>query len=204
MDHKLNNVQALYDSSYELYNTVVKAGDASADSIIFNLYEAIENLKNCWKGIDAGKNIQRVIEVHNEMVKVRNALATLAQDSSGVAVTYRDIQNSNNAGLEYLTVITTDQKQELEAYSDTADTIDIVPEAERGKTLIDTANTDLSTFISNVNTKYTDIMDNWTAGTGRENADSAYREFISNVRRYQNNLTEVSESITSALKNYTF
>lgn len=204
MDHKVENVQDLYNSSYDLYNTIVVGGDASADSIILNLYEAIENLKTYWKGIDAGKNIQQVIEVYNEMVRVRNALATLAQDSSSVAVNYRDIQNTNGAGLEYLSVITTDQKSELEAYSDTADTINIVPEAERGKTLIDTANTDLDTFITNVTDKYNEIMENWTAGTGRDSADSAYTEFVGNAKKYKNNLTETSENITSALKNYTF
>lgn len=204
MNHSVDNVQDLYNASYELYNTIVVGGECSADTIISNLYEAITILKTYWKGADAGKNIQDVIEVHNEMVRVRNALARLAQDSSSVAANYRDIQNTNGAGLEYLSVITTDDKEELESYTDTADTVNIVPEAERGKILIDTANTDLDTFITKVDRQYQEIMNNWTAGTGRDSADSAYTEFVANTKKYKETLTDASENITSALKNYTF
>lgn len=204
MNHKVNNVQGLYSSATDLYNTIVVNGDVSADSILANLYGGIENLKNNWKGIDAGKKIQEVIEVHNDMVKVRNALAQLSYDSSVVAAQYREIQNANGAGLEYLSPIKTEPKEELEPYTDTADTIDIVPAAEMGKTLIDTANVDLDTFISNVTYKYNEIMDNWTAGTGRDSAQGAFDEFVANTKRYKSILTEVSERITSALKNYTF
>ena len=61
MNHKVNNVQQLYVSATELYNNIVVGGDASADTIITNLTEAIENLKQNWKGVDAGLKIQELI-----------------------------------------------------------------------------------------------------------------------------------------------
>ena len=85
MNHKVNNVQQLHMSAKELYDNIVVGGDASADTIIGNLVSAIENLKQNWKGVDAGLKIQELIKVHNEMVTVRNALAQLAFDSSKVA-----------------------------------------------------------------------------------------------------------------------
>ena len=45
-------------------------------------------------------------------------------------------------------------------------------------------------------------MDNWTAGIGRNNADSAFNDFMSNADKYKQILTDVSESIATALKNY--
>ena len=62
MNHKVNNVQGLYSSATDLYNTIVVGGDASADSILTDLHNGIENLKANWKGIDAGKKIEEVIE----------------------------------------------------------------------------------------------------------------------------------------------
>lgn len=204
MNHKVNNVQGLYASATDLYTKIVVGDDASADSILANLREGIENLKNNWKGIDAGKKIQEVITVHNEMVTVRNVLAQLSFDSSVVASQYRDIQNANGAGMEYLSPIQIQPAQVLQEHTDLADTVDIVPAAEIGKNHIDAANTDLDTFIQNVTYKYNEIMDNWTAGTGRDNAQGAFDEFVANARKYKNILTETSEHIAAALKNYTF
>lgn len=204
MNHKVNNVQGLYSSANDLYNIIVVSGDASADSILHNLHDGIDNLKNNWKGIDAGKKIQEVTTVHNEMVKVRNALAKLSYDSSVVATQYREIQNANGAGLEYFSPIKIEPAKVLPEHVDNADTVDIVPAAEAGKIAIDTANTDLDTFIQNVTLKYNEIMDNWTAGTGRDSAQSAFDEFVSNARKYKDILTDTSDHITAALKNYTF
>jgi uncharacterized protein YukE len=204
MNHKVNNVQGLYASSQDLYNIIVVGGDASADSIIHNLRDGIENLKHNWKGMDAGKKIQETITVHNEMVKVRNALAQLAYDSSVIASQYREIQVANGATLEYLSPLKTEPAQPLADHTDNADTVDIVPEAEQGRVCIDTANTDLDTFIQNVTQKYTELMDNWTAGTGRDGAQTAFDEFVANVKNYKNILTDTSDHVAAALKNYSF
>lgn len=204
MNHKVNNVQGLYSSATNLYTRIVAGGDASADYIIHNLHEGIENLKTNWKGADAGVKINEVIKIHNEMVGVRNALAQLAVDSSSVAKNYRDIQNANGAGLEYLNVINIESKEILDPHEDNADTIDINPAAELGKTRIDSANADLETFIRNATSILDEIMENWTVGTGRDSAQSAFDEFASNVKKYKDTLTDTSNHITDALKNYTF
>lgn len=204
MNHKVNNVQNLHESAVSLYNNVVVNGDASADAILTNLNQGIENLKNNWKGKDAGLRIEEVIKVHNAMVSVRNALASLAVDSSKVASNYREIQNANGAGLEDLTNLSFEAKTNLGDYTDTADTIDISAAAEQGKKLIDTANNSLDTFTSNVKVKYDEIMQNWTAGTGRDAAQNAFDSFISNANQYKQVLSDVSANITKALQNYTF
>ena len=204
MNHKVNNVQSLHESAMTLYNNVVVGGDASADAILYNLNQGIENLKQNWKGKDAGLRIQEVIKVHNAMVAVRNALAQLSVDSSKVAANYREIQNANGAGLETLTSLSFEAKTNLEDYSDTADTVDINPAAESGKNSIDNANNGLDTFIVAVKTKYSEIMENWTAGTGRDSAQNAFDSFVANVNKYKQTLSDVSTNITNALQNYTF
>ena len=90
MNHKVESVQGLHDSASNLYSKYVVGSDAaSADTILHNLLMGIENLKNNWKGRDAGYRIQEVINVHNAMVAVRNALAELSVASSKVSYEYR-------------------------------------------------------------------------------------------------------------------
>lgn len=205
MNHKVNSVQTLHDDAMALYNNVVIGGaDTSAETLINNLNSGIQTLKSCWEGKDAGVQIQNVVSVHNALVGIRNALAQLAMDSSKIASNYRDIQNANGAGLETLSVINCDTKIVMEDYSDTRDTINITPEANNGKAKIDAANNSMDGFISEVSKYYNSIMENWTVGTGRDNAVQAFDSFIANSNQYKEILSQVSTSIATALQNYTF
>lgn len=204
MNHKVNNVQQLHESAMDLYNNGVVGGDCSADSILHNLNQGIENLKVNWKGKDAGLRIQEVIGVYNGMVSIRNSLANLAVASSKTAANYREIQNANGARIEELTILTDEPKTVLGDYSDTNDTVDINQAAEVGKNFIDTANSSMDTFASLVREKYDEVMENWTAGTGRDVALNAFETFLNNLNQYKSTLTDVSENITKALQNYTF
>ena len=204
MDHKVANVQQLHDDAMFLYNNLVVGGENSADYILNNLSQSVNNLKNNWKGKDAGVRIQEIIEVHNAMITVRNALAQLSTDSSRVAVNYRNIQIANGAGLDELSVINYDTKNKLDSHSDTADTIDINPEADIARSLIDGANNSLDTFKTEVQFKMDDIMGNWTVGSGRSAALDAFNSFSANVNKYKETLSEVSSNITKALQNYNF
>ena len=205
MDHKVSNVTQLYDDATALYKTVCTGGDdASADGIITNLSTAIENLKGCWEGMDAGKQIQNIVQVHNAMVKIRNSLAKLSADASGVASNYREIQNANGAGLATLEPLTADEKSPIPDYSDTRDTVNITSDANTGKGKVDLAATNLPAFIQNVNTYYDQIMSNWQTGTGRDQAQAAFEEFMSNATSYNTALSEASESIATAITNYAF
>jgi len=204
MNHKVNNVQMLHEDAMYLYNTLVMGGESSADSILHNLSQGIENLKTNWKGKDAGYRIQEVITIHNAMVTVRNALAQLASDSAKIAVNYREIQNANGDGLETLSLISFDAKTFLGDYTDTADTIDINPEAEAGKNFIDAANNMIDTFKTDVKFRYQYIMENWTIGSGRDAAQGAFDSFLANADKYREVLADTTSNITKALQNYTF
>lgn len=205
MNHKVNNVGDLYSTASALYNEVVAGGsDSSADSIINNLSTAISNLKSCWEGKDAGIQIQNIIEVHNAMVQIRNALASLAADATSTAAYYREIQNANGAGLESYSRISFDTKTDIEDYTDNRDTINITPDANNGKAKVDLANSAISGFIDNVRRYYDDLMNNWTAGTGRDAAQGAFEDFLTNSSKYREKLAEVSNTIAQAIQNYSF
>ena len=200
MNHKVNDVQQLYTDARNLYNVVVKD---QADSIIADLGSAIAILKNSWKGVDAGVQINSVIDVYNGMANVRNALAGLAKDSSAVAVNYRDIQRLNSASIDALAPIEIDASiPPMEAYQDVRDTIDISTEAVSGKSKLDSTNDSYDAFRTAVDRYYNAIMENWQAGPGRNNAEGAFAEFMSNANKYKQILEDVSKSITTALSNY--
>lgn len=202
MNHKVKNVQELHDTAVTLYRDVVVGGESSADAILNNLVQGIEILKNNWKGRDAGYRIQELIKVHNAMVTVRNALASLAVDSSKVAANYRDIQIANGAKLDTLSVLSFEPKTNLEDYSDNSPGVDVPPVVETGRVKIDNANNGMDTFITNVKVKYDQIMQNWTAGTGRDAAESAFTSFITNANQYKQTLSDASLNIANALKNF--
>lgn len=201
--HKVNSVTNLYNDAKRLYDSyVVGSGEDSADTVLLNLGQGIETLKNSWKGIDAGVQINSVIKIYNAMVVVRNALAQLAVDSSTVAANYRAIQMSNAASMDALNPLTFDARTVMSEYTDTADTIDITPEANNGKNKIDAAITNLDSFTVAVRGVYDNIMNNWQSGTGRDNAVQAFESFNNSVNDYKQVLAEVSTSVTTALRNY--
>lgn len=205
MNHKVNSVQNLYDDAVGLFNNVVTGGaNTSADTIISNIMAGIDNLKGCWEGKDAGVQIQNLVVVHNGMVEIRNALGSLAVDSSKIASNYRNIQNANGAGLEELGVLSCEERAKTGDYSDTRDTVSITEEANQGKAKIDAANDAMDGFIGDVKKYYGQIMDNWTNGTGRDQATEAFDTFLANSAKYKETLNNVSNSITQAIKNYTF
>ena len=200
MNHRVNNVQQLYEDSKNLYNNVVLG---KADGIINDLNQAINALKSGWEGRDAGVQINNVVDVYNAMAKIRNALAELSKDSSTVASGYREIQNANRANLENLPPLVIEgEKSPMSPYQDDRDTINITAEAMNGKTLLDNVNNAYEEFKSDVNRHYQAIMDNWKAGFGRENAEAAFNDFMNNANKYKTILEDVSRSITDAIRNY--
>lgn len=205
MNHKVNSVQTLYDDARSLLNNVVVgSGEYSADTIISNIASGIEILKGCWEGKDAGVQIENLIQVHNAMIAIRNSLGDLAIESSKIAANYREIQNANGAGLDALIALTCENKTVLEDYTDNRDSVSINDTANSGKTKVDAANGAMDNFITEVKRHYSAIMDNWTQGTGRENAQEAFDSFINNSNQYKETLSTVSTSITTAIQNYTF
>lgn len=204
MNHEVKLVGELHESARSLYDNVVVKGDASAETMLEDLNSAVNNLKENWKGADAGLNIQRVIEIHNILVKVRNDLASLACDASKIAANYREIQITNGVDFPELEILTSTDKSPLEEYINTDDTIYIQPEADQGRVNIESVVNSIDTFIANVQQKYDEIMSNWTKGTGREVADESFHSFLENTQKYKNELNNVAESIANALKNYSF
>jgi uncharacterized protein YukE len=204
MGHKVASVQSLYDDSVALYNNVVEGdNDFSANRVIRDLEDGIANLKENWKGKDAGAQINNIIGVLNAMVTVRNALGTLSKESSKVAANYRDIQNSNGAGLESFAVLNSEDKVGMEAYSDDRDVIDIRPEVSGGLSKIQAAQSELETFIAETKKACDRIMENWTDGdTNREQAKSAIEAFYNNADTYKETLAQAAKSADTAVQNY--
>lgn len=204
MKHKVINVEELYYDSKSLLNNVNGGLEASADTIMKNLNEAIINLKNNWEGADAGVQIQKIVVAYNAMTEIANELAYLSIDSSTVASNYRNIQIINQANFSPLNPLNFTSYQKISDYVDKRDTININDEAKIGKERIDEANKEIVTFIESTRRLYDRIMNNWQIGTGRNRAENAFNEFINNSKVYRESLSEVSNNITRALNNYSF
>ncbi len=204
MNHKVNSVADLHDSATNLYTKVVIGSEpSSAASMILNLKEGIENLKNSWEGMDAGTQINNVVTVYNAVVKIKNVLAALSVETSKIAADYRAIQRANGANLaELISVKEEAPDTVMPEYSDTRDTVNITPDAVSGKAKVDAAKDAMDAFLSNVKKYFDEIMENWTAGPKRDEAKQLFDEFMAGGPHYKELLEEVSTSITTALQNY--
>jgi len=203
--HKVNSVADLHNDATTLLNThVLGSSDVSADGIIRTLVDSINVLKQHWEGADAGVQINDVVTVTNGMIALRNALGSLAVAASEVACNYRDIQRSNGAKqLPELQKLRVNDSTKLQPYTDNRDKVYIDGTALTGKQKIQTANANIVNFISNVTSKKNDILNNWTQGTGRDQADQAFNDFISKYNStYKPMLETVLEHIDIAIKNY--
>lgn len=200
MNHKVNNIQQLYDDTKDLYTNQVVG---EADAMLNDLNNCIIGLRNNWKGIDAGKNINKVIKTYNNIVFIRNSLLNLCIDTSTIAHNYREIQNANGAGLEELIVITGDSVSVMgEDEIDITDQVSINPEVSQAKASLDTCKNSIEGFITNVSAKFTSISDNWVMGPKREEAVSSFEQFGRIATDSQTFLNDVSADITTALSNY--
>ena len=204
MAHKVASVQTLYEDSMSLYNNVVVgSGEYSAATIIKDLDDGIANLKENWGGKDAGTQINNIIAVRNAMVGVSNALGILASESSKVAANYREIQNSNGAGLEQFGALNAETKTTVGEYSDDRDTIDIKPDVTAGQTKVNTAKSAMDGFIAKAKEDCNRIMENWTEGDqNREAAKEAIETFFAQADQYKEVLVQASNSVDTAIKNY--
>lgn len=204
MAHKVASVQTLYEDSMSLYNNVVVgSGEYSAATIIKDLDDGIANLKENWGGKDAGTQINNIIAVRNAMVGVSNALGILASESSKVAANYREIQNSNGAGLEQFGALNAETKTTVGEYSDDRDTIDIKPDVTAGQSKVNTAKSAMDGFIAKAKEDCNRIMENWTEGDqNREAAKEAIETFFAQADQYKEVLVQASNSVDTAIKNY--
>ncbi len=203
MNHNVSSVQTLHDDAYALYtNVVIGKNEYSSDTIIDNLNQGFQCLQNTWKGKDAGVQIENVVKVHNAMIGIRETLVLLATLTSQIAAKYREIQNSNGAGLESFSVIISDSKSLLPDYVDNVDTINITSDANNGRTKIDAAANTIDLFISESRKYYDSIMHNWTAGPQRADIIQRFDTFLNNSNTYKDTLNSVSQSIRTALSNY--
>lgn len=200
--HEIKSLNDMYSAGEELLRLAVNSDDVSADSILATLNSGIEILKEDWKGLDAGVQINSVVKAYNAMIDLRNALAKLAVKSMDVVVSYRETQNFNAASGGEFARAQFDSKTKLPEYSDTTDAVKISTNSNNGKTKIDDALNAIAIFTNKVNTEYAKLESNWINGPGRQNLFDDYNDYKSVLVKYQSVLAEVSQNITVAIQNY--
>lgn len=202
MDHKIVSMQQFHDDAYSLLTKVVKV---DADNTLKEMADGSENLKNTWKGKDAGVQIMNVITVYNEMSVIRNSLSRIASTCLSIAAKYRSVQIANGANLESFTESKLEEIARLPEYSDNSDTINIVPDAEVGRKHLENAVNNMETLLGLVKEYKDRILNNWQqGGKDRDEAVQVFDEFIGSANRYMQTLTDVANSVKQALVNYQF
>lgn len=203
LNHKVENVQQLLDDSKMLLTKTTNGNVNSAYSIINDLETAYNTLVGCWKGMDAGVQINNIVQVHNAMVTFRAKMADMAVYAYSIGVDYRKIQNSNGAAVDVPSNLSDDATASvLPEYQDNSDTVDITPTANDAKLKVDNAKSSFEDLNNNFENLKNSILNNWVAGDRHEEFEGAFIDFKSSFAKYQELLENASQNITNALNNY--
>ena len=201
----VNDVDALHADAKKLIDQHITGGNPeSFDSMIAKADEALDGLKNHWKGGDAGKNINDLTTVRNGLAGFRDIFAKLGEAAGGIAHDYREIQIANLAPKPALAKIAElAGKAKLAEYKDDTDQAYVDPQANTEKAMVDTLRTNLNALESNVKSSMDKILnENWLEGDGREEYVQAYDKFKTELTKYKETLDKVDSNLKTALENW--
>jgi len=202
MEHRVENVGSLFEDSKKILIEVVKG---TTDDMLGNISSAINNLKNTWKGKDAGVQIMNVITTYNILVKFRNDLSKIATNCMEIAAKYRNVHISNGVSAEHFSVSRIDDLPTLQEYFDNADTVNILPQADSSRASLEKAVVNMESLLTLIREYQGKIFNNWVSGgSTRENAYFVFENFIRTADRYSTSLSDTAKSIKTALTNYNF
>ncbi len=198
MDIQVNNLDQGYNQCEELNNMAAREGE----KLISDLGSDITNLKAHWKGSDATVHI-------NNLIKVYDALISLATDAKGVTsvaankiIAMQQVRQSNGgAGMVGNPLPSSAPnaggigpvEETSEYYCD--------PSAKGDYDQLVQICTDYNAFRNNFQTKKDELLSNWTAGADRGNAVNAFNEFEQNAETYNTYLTNAKENLGIAVSN---
>lgn len=203
LNHKVENVGKLLEDSKNLLENITNGASNSAYGIIKYLDDSYTILTGCWKGMDAGVQINNIVTVYNAMVTFRRNMADMAIFAHSIGIHYREIQSLNGANVEVPAPINDGVSVSAKAeYHDNTDTIDITPEAMTAKNKLDIAKNSFEDLKSSFASLKNAILSNWTAGDRHDEFEGIFQDFESSFKKYEELLNEVCETITKALANY--
>lgn len=203
LNHKVENVEQLLNDSQHLLNETTNGASGSAYSIIKNLSDAIDILSGCWKGLDAGVQINNIVNVYNNMVTFRNSMSDLSSYSYSIGIMYRQIQSSNGASVEVPSPLQDSISLTTKnPYEDKNDTIDITDKAVEARTELENAKSAFQDLTMTFNQDKSAILNNWTSGDRHDEFEETFGDFASKFQNYETLIADVVDKITSALANY--
>ncbi len=200
MIHSINSIGVLYNDTITAKNKIV---DGTAVDILSCLGKSIEILKNNWHGIDAGKQIQKLVFAYNKMVEVRNHLDLICAGLTKILKGYEKM------------IITFDSKKEesyirlryeplkiLEDYYDSSDLIDINASVLESIKFINKAKSALDIFVTETNNFHNAVLSNWLEGPGRDQFEYRFNLFLKSLEKFKENFMNSSSDINTAFENY--
>ncbi len=203
LNHKVEDIQLLLDDAKNLLKNVTNGQTSSAYSIIQDLTSAYDILTSCWKGTDAGVQINNIVHVHNEMVLFRQKMAEMAIAAYQVGIYYREIQSANGSSVEIPSPLSDDVVVATKAeYKDNTDTVNITEIAIEGKNKLNNATKTFEELKNLFGSAKDSIFNNWLAGDKRSEYEDFFANFNTKFTNYEEMLNNIAENITQALRNY--
>ena len=198
--HAITDIERLYNDSNNMYNVTVK----KIEKNLRDLEEGIRILKH-WTGGDGNIQINRLVNAHNDLTKLRNVLTKMSDASSRVAVKYRDNHIAGGGAGKKLSPIATriisEQLQKV-ALTDEDAVQFSDEEAKQARDIIEKVRQNLEKSIPEINDACDRVLKNWTSGPGRDEANKSSKEYIKIMSDYSSVFNEVINKLDQQTARY--
>lgn len=198
MDINVTNLDLGYTKCSDLNNLAKTDGE----KLISDLEANIINLKNHWKGSDAKAHISNLITVYDAMVAVVTDAKKVTSIAGDKMIAIQKVRQANGGvgTVGESLPATAPNSSQIAVPADTTEYY-CDPAATADESDLSTICTNFSNFKENFSTDKDELLSNWTAGAGRENAVSAFNSFVENAETYKSLLNAAKENLSVAVGN---
>ena len=190
------------DNGYTQCADLNRLSSEKGEGLINNLKLDITNLKQHWKGTDATEHINNLIKVRNAMIALVTDAKAVTAGAGNAIIAIQEVRRANGGAGEVGSPLPGNAPDaEVIPNAEATTEYYCVPEAKTDFLLLEQICSDYSVFRNNFNQQKTDLLNNWTAGAGREKAVQVFTDFETNSETYNKYLTEARENLGIAVNN---
>lgn len=204
------NIQVLdLDKAYEKCESLNLLVSSKGEKLISDLGNLITNLKNHWRGTDANAHIGNLCNLYGVSGDNGNGLVGIITDSKKItaiaADAMIDIQRIRNAngGMGSIGSELSRTAPASSPMSPAAHTTEYYcdPAAQADYTELQQVTKSFNDFKVAFIADKDELMKNWTAGAGHEDAVRCFKAFEDNIAYYESSLSSALENLGTAVAN---
>ncbi len=200
-NHDIKDLDLLYLDANKLLNEIV---DERIDKIILKrIEETINDLKDCWHGNDAIKEINKLIEVKNLLIDNRDIAGNIGVYIALLAKNYRDAQNANGNVLPSLNQLNYVKISKSETIDASSSELFMSDDIGSVVTSLTSLLSDIEELNETMLIRKNSILDNWIQDDDNRNfAVKMFKKFYDNTDSICKKINDIIKCTNTSIENY--